>query len=55
MGQGKKEEAMAMKEQVNADAKRLSELEAQEEELQARILKNHDDHPEHYRSFCSNR
>ena len=39
MGQGKKEEAMAMKEQVNADAKRLSELETQEEELQARILK----------------
>ena len=39
MGQGKKEEAMAMKEQVNAYAKRLSELEAQEEELQARILK----------------
>ena len=39
MGQGKKEEAMAMKEQVNTDAKRLSELEAQEEELQARILK----------------
>ena len=36
MGQGKKEEAMVMKEQVNADAKRLSEL---EEELQARILK----------------
>ena len=26
MGQGKKEEAMAMKEQVNADAKRLSIL-----------------------------
>ena len=39
MGQGKKEEAMAMKEQVNADTKRLSELETQEEELQARILK----------------
>ena len=39
MGQGKKEEAMAMKKQVNADAKRLSELETQEEELQARILK----------------
>ena len=39
MGQGKKEEAIAMKEQVNADAKRLSELETQEEELQARILK----------------
>ena len=39
MGQGKKQEAMAMKEQVNADAKRLSELETQEEELQARILK----------------
>ena len=39
MVQGKKEEAMAMKEQVNADAKRLSELETQEEELQARILK----------------
>ncbi|MFR8523365.1 MAG: serine--tRNA ligase [Gallintestinimicrobium sp.] len=39
MAQGKKEEAMAMKEQVNADAKRLSELETQEEELQARILK----------------
>ena len=32
MGQGKKEEAMAMKEQVNADAKRLSELEARSEE-----------------------
>ena len=39
MGHGKKEEAMAMKEQVNEDAKRLSELETQEEELQARILK----------------
>ena len=51
MGQGKKEEAMAMKEQVNADAKRLSELEAQA----GKNPKNHDDHPEHYRSFCSNR
>ena len=33
MGQGKKEEAMALKEQVSKDAARLSELEAQEAEL----------------------
>ncbi|MDO4293433.1 MAG: serine--tRNA ligase [Eubacteriales bacterium] len=39
MGQGKKEEAMALKEKVNADAKRLEELEKKEEELQERILK----------------
>lgn len=39
MGQGKKNEAMAMKEQVNADAKRLAELEAKEGELQERITK----------------
>ena len=39
MGQGKKDEAMAMKEQVNADAKRLAELEAKEGELQERITK----------------
>ena len=39
MGQGKKDEAMAMKEQVNADAKRLAELEEKESELQERIKK----------------
>ncbi|MFR3251322.1 MAG: serine--tRNA ligase [Eisenbergiella sp.] len=39
MGQGKKDEAMAMKEQVNGDAKRLAELEAKEGELQERITK----------------
>lgn len=39
MGQGKKDEAMAMKEQVNADAKRLAGLEAKEGELQERITK----------------
>mgnify|MGYP003369378727 FL=1 len=39
MGQGKKDEAMEMKEQVNADAKRLAELEAKEGELQERITK----------------
>ncbi|MDO5392755.1 MAG: serine--tRNA ligase, partial [Eubacteriales bacterium] len=39
MGQGKKEEAMAKKEEVAAGAKRLVELEAKEEELQAKILK----------------
>ena len=39
MGQGKKEEAMALKEQVAKDAERLTELEAQEGELQERIKK----------------
>ena len=39
MGQGKKDEAMEMKEQVNGDAKRLAELEAKEGELQERITK----------------
>ncbi|MBS6202917.1 MAG: serine--tRNA ligase [Firmicutes bacterium] len=39
MGQGKKDEAMAMKEQVNADAKHLAELEEKESELQERIKK----------------
>lgn len=39
MGQGKKDEAMAMKEQVNADAKRLAELEEKASELQERIKK----------------
>lgn len=39
MGQGKKDEAMAMKEQVSADAKRLAELEEKESELQERIKK----------------
>lgn len=40
MGQGKKEEAMALKEQVAKDAARLTELEAQEEELQEKIKQN---------------
>ena len=39
MGQGKKEEAMALKEQVAKDAERLIELEAQEGELQEKIKK----------------
>ncbi|MDO4334121.1 MAG: serine--tRNA ligase [Eubacteriales bacterium] len=39
MAQGKKEEAMAKKAEVAAGAKRLAELEAKEEELQAKILK----------------
>ena len=39
MGQGKKEEAMALKEQVAKDAERLTELEAQEGELQEKIKK----------------
>ena len=39
MGQGKKEEAEAVKAQVTANAQRLAELEAQETELEARILK----------------
>ena len=39
MGQGKKEEAMALKEQVQKDAKRLAELEAQEKELQEKVTK----------------
>lgn len=37
MGQGKKEEAMALKEQVAKDAGRLAELEIQENELQEKI------------------
>lgn len=39
MGQGKKEEAMALKEQVGKDAARLAELEVQEKELQEKITK----------------
>ncbi len=39
MGQGKKEEAEALKEQVNKDADRLAELEAQENELQEKVKK----------------
>ncbi len=39
MGQGKKDEAMALKEQVQKDATRLAELEAQEKELQERVTK----------------
>ncbi len=39
MSQGKKEEAMAKKEEVAAGAKRLGELEEKEEELQEKILK----------------
>jgi len=39
MGQGKKDEAMALKEQVGKDAERLSELEEQEKELQEKITK----------------
>lgn len=38
MKEGKKEEAEAVKAQVAADAKRLEELEAQEKELQEKIL-----------------
>ena len=37
MGQGKKEEAETVKAQVNADADRLKELEAQESELNAKV------------------
>ena len=39
MGQGKKEEAEAIKAQVTANAKRLAELEAMEAELEAKVLK----------------
>ncbi len=39
MGQGKKDEAMALKEQVSKDAARLAELEEQEKELQGKITK----------------
>lgn len=39
MGQGKKDEAMALKEQVQKDAERLSELEEQEKELQEKVNK----------------
>ena len=39
MGQGKKEEAMALKEQVQKDAVRLAELETIEKELSEKITK----------------
>ena len=39
MGQGKKEEAEAVKAQVKANAERLAELEAMESELEAKVLK----------------
>ncbi len=39
MGQGKKDEAMALKEQVQKDATHLAELEAQEKELQEKVTK----------------
>ena len=39
MGQGKKEEAMALKEQVAKDAERLAELEKLEEELNEKVTK----------------
>ena len=39
MGQGKKDEAMALKEQVSKDAARLAELEEQEKDLQEKITK----------------
>lgn len=39
MGRGKKEEAMALKEQVGKDAERLAELEQKERELQEKITK----------------
>ena len=39
MGQGKKEEAEAVKAQVTANAARLAELEAQEGELEEKIIK----------------
>lgn len=39
MKQGKKEEAMAQKEQVQKDAERLAALEAQERELQEKVTK----------------
>ena len=38
MGQGKKEEAEQLKEQVNKDAEHLAELEAKETELQEKIM-----------------
>ena len=40
MGQGKKEEAEAVKAQVNANAARLAELETKEKELQEKITKD---------------
>lgn len=39
MGQGKKDEAMALKEQVQKDAERLEALQAQERELQEKVTK----------------
>ena len=39
MGQGKKEEAEAMKEKVNADAEKLEQLSEKERDLDEKILK----------------
>ena len=54
MGQGKKEEAEAVKAQVSANAARLAELEETEKSCR-KSNKDHDGNPKHHRSVCSNR
>ena len=55
MGQGKKEEAEALKEQVNKDATHLQELQAKEGELQEEIKKKNDGYTKYNRPKCTNR
>lgn len=53
MGQGRKDEAMALKEQVSKDAARLAELEEQEKDLQEKDYQDYDDNSKHHRPIRS--
>ena len=55
MGQGKKDEAEAVKAQVNANAARLAELEEQEKELQEKVTRIMMTIPNHHRSVRTDR
>ena len=48
MAQGKKEEAEEIKKQVTEQAERLSELQENETELQAKVRRNHDGHSKYH-------
>ena len=49
MGQGKKDEAEALKAQVQTRMRHvLRSLEAKEKELQEKITKDHDGHPKYH-------
>ena len=54
MGQGKRDEAEAIKAQVSANADRLAELEATEKD-QRKDHEDHDDDSQHHRPFGAHR